>query len=268
MRILSFAFAAGVAMIVSPAFAQDVVPGVDDDYPTSPAPLSERDLDDDDDLRRMPAPAPAQPTAPPVVIAPDLDDDRRVGVLGRGAERGLFGEPISVKIGAGQGDFLGEESRAATRWGATYEARALVGSDSPIGIEAAYVGSARGIEGYGIADNAGLISNGVEGALRLAAPIVTGAVDFAPFLFGGLGWEHYTLVGEGNNTAGIQNDDSLLTVPVGVGVELGFGNFNVEARGTYKHGFDAEMFGDTNGGFLDDANMNTWNVGLAAGVAF
>lgn len=262
MRITSIALAAGVAVCTAPAFAQDY-PSTEQPVTPAPAPIGERDLNDDE--MRMPAPAPAQPTTPQVVIAPEPETSS--GLFNTEKE-GILGTPLAVQLGVGQGDFFGENSREATEWGATYEARGILAPRSPIGLEAAYVGSARGLDGFNVDEDASLVSNGLEGALRLAAPIMQGPVDFAPFIFGGLGWEHYTLVGEGNAATGIQNDDSLLTVPLGVGVDLGYGPLNLSARGTYKQAFDAEMFGSSDDGFTDDNNMNTWNVGLQAGFAF
>ena len=63
------------------------------------------------------------------------------------------------------------------------------GSRSPIAIEAAYVGSAQGINALGLDTDALLVGQGAEGNLRLN--LTTRRVQ--PYLFGGIGWTRYNL---------------------------------------------------------------------------
>ena len=53
-----------------------------------------------------------------------------------------------------------------------WNARVLAGTRQYFGVEAAYVGTARGIDALGVQSNAALVVNGVEGDARLNVPVV------------------------------------------------------------------------------------------------
>lgn len=270
-------------LAASAAWAQD-----DDTLPPEPAPDVDADVDvnppdvdvdmtteeeadraDDVDVDvnvqpAQPSVAPMQPTAPTAAAAPER----------RGLERygSIFGdEVVSVKAMVGGGDFTEDAVQEITTAGPTYEARALIGTGSPIGIEGAYVGSAKGIaEGApGIPDDATLVSNGLEGALRIAAPIrASELLDVRPFAFGGLGWQYMSLWGDGPVDGDDDDGDHILAIPAGLGLELGLGALNLDGRVTYRHAVGSDIFGNAGAEFDDPDALHSWNVSGGVGFEF
>jgi hypothetical protein len=175
----------------------------------------------------------------------------------------------AVKFGLGTGDFTQAGPRDITGIGPSWDVRGVFGAHSPIGLEAAYVGSARGIGGLGVDDTTQLVSNGAETDLRLAAPIRAGEdVDVRPFAFGGVGWQYMTLWGAGAVDGARDEGDHILTIPAGVGVELGIGAVNLDVRGTYRHAVDSEIFGDATAEFDDPNALHSYNVSAGLGFEF
>ena len=175
----------------------------------------------------------------------------------------------AVKLGVGTGDFTQANPRDITGIGPSWDVRGVFGAHSPVGLEAAYVGSARGIGGLGVDDTTQLVSNGAETDLRLAAPIRAGEnVDVRPFAFGGVGWQYMTLWGDGAVDGARDDGDHILTIPAGVGLELGIGNVNLDVRGTYRHAVDSEIFGDATAEFDDPNALHSYNVSAGLGFEF
>ena len=185
------------------------------------------------------------------------------------ATTNLTGAIGTVKVLAGTGDFTQAGPRDITGIGPSWDVRGVFGAHSPVGLEAAYVGSARGIGGAGVDDQAALVSNGAETDLRVAAPIRAGEnVDVRPFAFGGVGWQYMTLWGDGAVDGSRDPGDHILTIPAGVGLELGLGAVNVDLRGTYRHAVDSEIFGDATAEFDDPNALHSYNVSAGLGFEF
>ena len=79
-------------------------------------------------------------------------------------------------VGGGFQDFTNGRLKDATGDGGYWTARIVAGTRQYVGMEAAYVGDARSITGLGLGNDSRLISNGLEGNLRLNIPIVRGRV--------------------------------------------------------------------------------------------
>ena len=75
------------------------------------------------------------------------------------------------------------------------------------------MGAARGIDALGLQSNAMLMSNGVEGALRVNVPVVMRRAQLLePFGFVGVGWS--ALSGDEHqhvNTSDLARDDDVMT---------------------------------------------------------
>ena len=181
-------------------------------------------------------------------------------------------------LGGGFGGFVESDLTAATGNQGTWEARAVIGTRSPVAVEAAYIGSAQNIDALGLSSNSGLVGNGLEGALRLNVPIsqkqfakvgarrdIPALVE--PYAFGGLGWKHYSLLNEGANTSNVQESDDIMTVPLGVGLALGLGGITVDGRFTYRHAFFSDLVGNETSSF-GDASLNQWQLGANIGFEF
>lgn len=220
-------------------------------------------------------PTPMTPSAPvePKIVTPiyiENDVSTAQPVARPVAPKARFAGGLgAVKLMAGSGDFTQAGARDATGIGPSWDVRGVFGAHSPVGVEAAYVGSTRALTGGSLlnGDNQ-LMSNGAEGDLRISAPIRAAAnVDVRPFAFGGLGWQYMSIWGDGAY-AGADGGDNILTIPAGVGLELGVGALNLDVRGTYRHAVDSEVFGAAGAGF-DDANaLHSYNVSAGLGFEF
>jgi hypothetical protein len=259
---------AGAMALSGAAFAEDdsdLYNKTTEESTATEAELDEGVDDVDVDVNVDQQPAATYPT-PSVTIQ---DQDTATTVEPRS---GFLGEKMglgAVKLMAGSGDFTQAGPRDITGVGPSWDVRGVFGAHSPVGLEAAYVGNARGIGGLGVDDQAALVSNGVEGDLRIAAPVRAGEyVDVRPFAFGGLGWQYMTLWGDGAVDGARDAGDHIMTIPAGVGIELGVGNLNIDLRGTYRHAVDSEIFGDATAQFDDPDALHQYNISAGLGFEF
>src|SRR5688572_5726179 len=128
---------------------------------------------------------------------------------------------LSVGVGGGVADFVGEDMRDMTGTAGAWEARIVVGTNKSIGIEAGYIGSVQSIDTLGLDSDALLLSSGADAAIRLH--LLNG--DFRPYIFGGAGWRRYDLTRVDTNTSSVTESDDVIEVPLGVGVMYGFDHF-------------------------------------------
>lgn len=188
-------------------------------------------------------------------------------VAGRaGEEHVRSGVGVSVQAGGGVTAFAREAARETTNVGGIWEVRAALGTRRLVGLEAAYVGSARGLAVSGLAPGAALVGHGAEGALRINMPFINYGTLVEPFVFGGLGWTWYSLINEGANTSGIADYDNVGVVPVGAGLTIGYRGFIAEARFTYRMTFEDEALMPRT--VPGSGNLGNWGIGLTAGYEF
>jgi hypothetical protein len=216
-----------------------------------------------------PAPVPAEnpapttviisppPAAPPVITYqrdPDaMDGMKRVG--------------FSLSFGGGVSDFTDQSMRDSTGVGGTWAVRAAVGTKTPFGVEASYIGSAQEINALGLDQNSMLVSNGLQGALRLNA--VVGA-PITPFVFGGVAWSHYDLANTSRNTSAISDSDNLLEVPVGLGVGGSWRGIGYDVRGELRFASREDLVPELSAGrdTGSHADMHRWGVNATLGYGF
>jgi hypothetical protein len=192
-------------------------------------------------------PLPAEHPVTPVVPAPRFMS--RIGA--------------SVLLGGGYEDFSNSTMRNMTSGGGNWNARLVAGTRQYVGLEAAYVGAARNIETLGLSTNSNLISNGLEGALRVNVPVVTGLSLVEPFGFIGLGWQHYNVTNYSSTaTSDITDRDDVMTVPYGGGLAFSYNMFMADARFTYRQTYMNDLL-RANGG-----SLSTWGVTGQVGVEF
>jgi hypothetical protein len=172
-------------------------------------------------------------------------------------------QPVGMAFLAGGGfqDFSNGALRSRTGDGGYWNVRALAGTRQIVGFEAAYVGDARSISGVGLSGNARLMSNGVEGALRLNLPLAQGPSLVEPFGFVGVGWAHYQVSGN-SALSTVASSDDVLTVPFGAGLELAYRGFMADARFTYRRTYENDLLGPGGG------NLNNWGVGAQIGFEY
>jgi hypothetical protein len=166
-----------------------------------------------------------------------------------------------ILLGGGFEDFTNGTLKNMTSNGGFWTGRLVAGTRQFIGLEAAYIGSARGITALGANSDARLVSNGAEGALRVNIPIAQGRSLIEPFGFVGLGWQHWNVTNANIATSDLSGTkDNVMTVPYGGGLEFGYGALLVDARFTYRQTYYNNL--------VPGGNLNTWGAGGQIGVEF
>jgi opacity protein-like surface antigen len=201
----------------------------------------------------VPAPAPPPEAMYEPVPAP-------APVAHKDTPPSLFG--VEAMVGGGAVGFIDSAVRNTVNTGGSWEARLTFGSRLPIALEGAYVGSAQGINALGLATNATLVGNGVEGDLRLNFT----NYRVQPYIFGGAGWSQYRITNSATNTSSVDATDNIGTVPLGAGITIRPTQvFLIDVRGTYRATFDEQMFDRVTN---SNNAMQNWNVGGRIGFEF
>jgi hypothetical protein len=211
---------------------------------------------------QQPAQQPVIQTPPPVATPAPYDYESEPGMMGDMQRVGF-----SLSAGGGVSDFTDSNMRDVTGVGGSWAVRATVGTKTPLGFEASYIGSAQSIAAFGLDDDAVLLSNGLQGALRLNAVI---GAPVTPFLFGGVAWSHFDLSNADFNTSAIEDDDDLLEIPVGIGVGGSYKGFGYDIRGELRFATNENMVPDlsANGDNGRYADMHRWGVNATIGYGF
>jgi hypothetical protein len=98
-----------------------------------------------------------------------------------------------------------------------------------------------------------------------------------PYVFGGVGWQHYdvTRTNVTLSDSGMNDKDTLLEFPLGVGVAYRTGGFVIDVRGTFRIATDQDLvlknpaFPSTIAPTTTDfAAMDTWEASAAVGYEF
>jgi hypothetical protein len=169
---------------------------------------------------------------------------------------------IALQLGGGFEDITNQSMRDSTGAGASWDVRLVFGTHAIMGLERAYVGATRQITPLDRTSTSYLLSNGVEAALRLNAPIVRGSILVEPFGFIGAGWAHYTIADYRQDfTADFTSRDDVLTVPVGGGLAFADQALMLDVRASYTATYDNDMV--RGGGGLDH-----WGIGGNVGIVF
>jgi hypothetical protein len=205
-----------------------------------------------------PAPPPAmEPLPPPAPLPVAQEKPAPKGPMSRVG--------VGAMVGGGVTGFIDKQSRAFTDPGGSWEARASVGTRLPLALEAAYVGSAQNITALGLSDNAKLIGNGAEATARFN--FTKRAIQ--PYIFAGVGWEHYTLDNTGANTSSLRDTDDVLTVPGGVGISFRLASsLLLDLRGTARATFSDDLMNGPYASTGQDARLHNWNAGARLGWEF
>jgi hypothetical protein len=169
---------------------------------------------------------------------------------------------LGLQLGGGVTGFSRQGARDRFGTGGYWDVRATLGTDSFIGAELAYVGSARDINATGVTGNAALLGNGAEAVARGNLPLRAGALKVTPFVFGGVGWTYYNIVNSDSNTSSIKDHANALTIPFGAGVGLSYAHLLVDARFTYRAVFDDKLVPTTGS---DSQDLQNWSGGLTIG---
>lgn len=194
---------------------------------------------------------------PPTTPVTYEDDD--------GGYRPFSGLGIAIAAGGGAGGFTNDEMRGTTDIGGDWDVRLTLGTRSPLAFEGSYIGSAQGIDALGLDNNALLVGNGVQGALRLNATI-----DFPiqPFIFGGVGWRRYDLSNADENLSDVSGSDDVVEIPLGVGIAGKWQGLILDARGEFRATTNENLLPERGVGDTGFAEMHRWGVKGTVGMEF
>lgn len=186
----------------------------------------------------------------------------------RTTERERMG--LTIAAGGGTSGFTGNTLRDSTNMGGDWDVRLTFGSRSPLAFEASYIGSAQKISALGLNNNAMLIGNGAQGALRLN---LTTDLPVQPFLFGGAAWRRYSVTNNANNTSDVANKDDVLEIPVGAGFAGKFMGLVLDARGEFRYTTNADLVATGGnepviGVSNDHGTMHRWGLNANIGYEF
>jgi hypothetical protein len=226
--------AAGVAVATlsgGAAFAQESVPVPVDPGPTKPA-------------------SPGREVAPGYNPGPAND-----GYRDRSGHRGGYdadaASKISVAAGAGLSDFTGSLG-SRTNAGPGWNVRAGYDLGRNVGFEVGYLGARNGIDDTSLPAAHSITTTGLNGDLKLTAPIEAGRVTLKPYVFGGLGAAYFGVSGD---VPGYQSNSNV-QVPLGVGGDAFLSqNVSVGARLGYFVNV-ANRIADQGAGNLYNATAN------------
>ena len=137
---------------------------------------------------------------------------------------------MSLVAGGGVSQFARGSMQTMTEPGAFWEVRAGLGTRSSIGIEIAYLGSARRIYALGLDRDAVLLSTAFEADLRL--PLLEGT--WLPYFLVGAAWKRYALARVTSNTSDVDNGDQVLEIPTGLGLAWRKDGLIVDTRLVYR----------------------------------
>lgn len=183
----------------------------------------------------------------------------------------MTGVGMSLTAGGGVTNFTNSYLNSITDPGGAWSARFTLGTRSIIAVEAGYIGSAQKIRAIGLDSSALLMSNGLEGDLRLN--LSTGEVQ--PYLFGGAAWKRCNIVNNSQNNSALRDRNDVLELPIGVGLAWRYRGFVADGRFDYRPSFydDLAAPAAANGQLLNNpspagSGLNNWNVTARIGWEF
>jgi hypothetical protein len=136
---------------------------------------------------------------------------------------------LAVDVGGGVHDFVDRGLNRLADTGGAWEARLTVGTRTFLGGEIAYVGTANPLNntiGDDIDERAVLVSNGIEGLLRVNAMLD----EWQPYAVAGYTYRRFTVQNTDVNTAAVEDGADDHEIPVGVGLAYRFKGLIADAR--------------------------------------
>jgi hypothetical protein len=271
-RAILFAATITAAATTGTAFAQ-----TDQENPPSAPPQTE--------VQPAPAVAPAYGTAPavaPPYTAPPPVEPGPVAVPapvatypGQTADVGPMsphmkwmpttGFGVGLFVGGGVTDYTGSAARDQTSTGGSWTGRLTLGTRSIVGLEGSYIGGANTIHGFTNNNNATLIRNGIEGAVRINLPLYVNQTLLEPYISGGVGWNDYRVTNYNTaiNASVSTGTDSTLSIPLAGGFTFGYHGFLADLRYTIRPTYDQQILINQS-----SSALTNWDVGGMVGYEF
>jgi hypothetical protein len=247
--------AAGVMAYASAAMSQEAPVPAPTPVPLPPQPMTQQPV-----APPPPAPPgypPPYPPPPPYYYPPE-QPLYPVSVF---APRTGIG--MALLLGGGVSDFVNTTPERFTGTAGSWNVRGIIGTRRIVAIEGSYVGAAQSISGLGLNGSNTLIRNGLEGVLRIQAPIPTVMGMVEPYAFGGAGWNHYSFATTPVATASVSAHDDVATFPFGMGLMGSYKGLLGDLRVTYRPTVDSNLFGTA-----ANTGLSSWEAGGAIGYEF
>jgi hypothetical protein len=172
-----------------------------------------------------------------------------------------------LSLGGGVDGFVGDAFRDLTNTGGSWNLRFTAGTRSYLALELSYIGSAQGIDAIGLDNDAVLVGNGLQAALRIN--FLRNYV-VQPFVYGGAAWRNYTLSNTIVNVSDVNDSDDVFEIPVGVGVAGYISGFMADLRAEYRAAWGNDLVPvldeDDEGAIVGSADR--WGVMADLGVQF
>lgn len=217
-------------------------------FAQSPDPLAP-----EEPYRDVPTTPPAYTAVPPPAYTTP-EDLRPVPVDNRPRLFTRIG--MSADVGGGVLKFVNQGLNEITDTGGSWTGRLVIGTRSYVGGEVAYIGTANQIRTLGLDDRAILLSNGVEGLLRVNA----GIGDWQPYAVAGYTYRRFEVRNSESNTSAVADTDNDSEIPVGIGLAYRFRGLVADARFTVHPSVASDL--------LPSSNTNPLAVSLNGKVGF
>jgi hypothetical protein len=243
------------------AFAQ----GSDTATPPTPSETQMGNVPEPTPPEATPPVAEPAPVAPAPMVVPPYPDRGSDVLLPQpyARWRPRSGMGLALMVGGGVTDFTGGTTRNETSTGGAWTARMAIATRSIIGFDASYVGGANTLTGLG-GGNTTLVRNGLEGAVRINAPLYSFDTLFEPYAIVGVGWNAYRLANVTSNTASVSaSTDNTVSIPMGLGFALGYRGFMADVRYTYRPTYDQSIFVNQT-----SSALTNWDLGGMVGYEF
>ncbi len=171
---------------------------------------------------------------------------------------------MSVAAGGGVTEFTQTGTRSVTQVGGSWDVRMAFWTRRLLGVEISYVGGANVIYGLGLVGSTKLIRNGIEGALRLNAPVSRRDTLFEPYVAAGAGWNGYRITNVMTTTASVRpTSANTFTVPLAIGFALCHKGVVVDGRYTVRPTYRQTTLRDEG-----SDGLTNWDVGAIVGYEF
>jgi hypothetical protein len=230
-------------------------------------PVSKRSVDGEAPAAEEPAPAPEAMPAPAPVYVPESDVVPIAPKPARWAPASKLG--MSIMGGGGVTNFTGNTASDATNVGGSWTARFAVGTRRWVGFEGAYIGGTNSLNNLLVNNDFNttrLNRNGLEGALRLNAPLYAKNTLLSPYLLGGVGWNSYRLSNFNSATSDVSlasGNDNTVSIPLGTGFSVGYKGFIADVRYTIRPTYGQQTFLNASSG-----GLTNWDAGGMVGYEF
>jgi hypothetical protein len=171
---------------------------------------------------------------------------------------------LAILAGGGVTDFTNSGTRADTGVGGSWDVRFAVATRYWVGFEGSYIGGANSINGLGLSGNSSLVRNGLEGALRIQAPLYAKNTLLEPYILGGAGWNSYRVTNVNSFTASVStNSDNTVSVPLGIGFAVGYKGFMGDLRYTIRPTYSQTLLTNES-----SSGLTNWDAGAMIGYEF